>query len=422
MPHRHRADHWEGLITYRKSFFSSRLLAGARRALAYGVDRYPPKVGRRLRLLNGMAYLIILFSALYAITYAAADLYKYRWFVGLNLALVVMAASVPFLHRLHEIAGGVAIAVSELAALFAFTSMLGRESGIHLNLVVGAAAPFVIFGLARPALILLVVVASLLLHVAAWFLFPSEAASIAADPDLLNQLYVSSAVTTFAVIAALVWYAFALVERSEAAAENLLRNVLPQHVADRLLAQPDASIAEGAADVCVLFADIVGFVEIAAEMGPARCVAMLNELVSAFDDRAARHGIEKIKTIGDCYMAVAGLPLAASDDGDRMASFAGALPRVAAAVGGRFDVALRLRVGIAAGPATAGVIGRTKFSYDVWGDTVNLASRLEEIAAPGAVIVSSRFRALAQSSAFETVGIMHVRGFGEQETWRLLCD
>lgn len=369
-----------------------------------------------------MAYLIILFSALYAITYAVADLHKYRWFVGLNVALVMMGASVPFLHRFHEVAGGVVIAISELAALFAFTSMLGRESGIHLNLIVGAAAPFVIFGLARPALILLVVVASLLLHIAAWFLFPSEAASIAADQDLLRQLYVSSAVTTFAVIAALVWYAFALVEQSEAATESLLRNVLPQHVADRLLAQPDSSIAEGASDVCVLFADLVGFVEIAAEMGPARCVAMLNELVSAFDDLAARHGVEKIKTIGDCYMAITGLPLAAPDDGDRMARFAGALPRVAAAVGGRFDVTLRLRVGIAAGPVTAGVIGRTKFSYDVWGDTVNLASRLEEIAAPGAVIVSARFRALSPSSAFDAAGIVYVSGFGEQEAWRLLLD
>ncbi|MDP2358289.1 MAG: adenylate/guanylate cyclase domain-containing protein [Beijerinckiaceae bacterium] len=389
--------------------------------MAYGVGDYPPKVARRLRLLNGMAYLIILFSALYAITYAAADLYKYRWFVGLNLALVVMAASVPFLHRLHELAGGVAIAVSELAALFAFTSLLGRDSGIHLNLVVGAAAPFVIFGLARRALILLVVVTSLFLHVSAWFLFPSEAASIAADQNLLRQLYVSSAVATFAVIAALVWYAFALVERSEAAMEDLLRNILPQHVADQLLAQPDASIAERAAEVCILFADIVGFVEIAAEMGPTRCVAMLNELVSAFDELAARHGVEKIKTIGDCYMAAAGLPLPKPDDADRMARFAGALPRAAAEVGARFGLALRLRGGIAAGPATAGVIGRTKFSYDVWGDTVNLAARLEQAATPGSVIVSSRFRALACLSDFEAIGIVHVRDFGEQEAWRLCC-
>src|SRR5829696_6359779 len=214
------------------------------RVLAFGTERYPPKVRRRLKTLNAMAYLIVILSTIYAVIYAIEDLKTYSWIVQVNLALAMIGLCVPFAHRFHELAGGGLILVCEPVALFALAAVLGRDAGIHLNLIVGAAAPFVILGLERPAFVAIVVVLCLALHVAAWFLFPPENALIAVEPDLKSELYVSSAVTTFGVTAALFYYAFSLAEAAEAETEALLRNILPDSVVEQLKAHPGEAIAE----------------------------------------------------------------------------------------------------------------------------------------------------------------------------------
>ena len=340
-------------------------LAG--RLLSSGTQAYPPKVARRLKILNGMAGLIVIFSIQYAVTFTIADFSRYHTFVWLNLALAVMGLCVPLAHRLHELAGGMLIAVSEIIALFLFTAMLGRETGTQMNLIVGAAAPFFIFGLHRPMLIAVVVAISFGVHLAAWFLFPPEHAWIGADHDLINQLYVSAAITTFGVIAALVWYAFALVQEAEAATEALLRNVLPTKIVDRLTARPGKPLADSFPEITVLFTDLQGFVELAKQLGAQRTVAMLNHLVRAFDALADKHGVEKIKTIGDSYMAVTGAPEAASDHVQRMARFAMDICVALEETAARYRVPLKMRIGMASVPVMAGVIGARRFSYDVWG-------------------------------------------------------
>ena len=115
----------------------------------FGTEGYPPHVRRRLKILNVMAYLIAIFSLFYALTYARAGVQDYSWIIAINLALVVMGLSVPFLHRVHEVMGGMVIAVTECAALFGLVALLGRGSGIQLNLIIGAAAAFFILGLER---------------------------------------------------------------------------------------------------------------------------------------------------------------------------------------------------------------------------------------------------------------------------------
>ena len=135
-----------------------------------------------------------------------------------------------------------------------------------------------------------------------------EAALIHADKDLLDSLYTQAAITTVGLIAASIWYAFRLVERARAETDALLRNILPDSVADRLKAQPGELVADTHDEVSVLFADISGFVALARSIGAERVVDLLNYIVSEFDKLAARHGVEKIKTIGDAYMAAAGLP------------------------------------------------------------------------------------------------------------------
>jgi adenylate cyclase len=388
------------------------------RLLEWGTLSYPPRVRRRLKILNGVAGMIAVSSLLYAAIYAIADLERYRWLVAINLGLVAMALLVPALHRFGDLAAALLITGCEVAALFGLAAMLGRSAGIQLNLFVGAAGPFVVFGSHRRALIVAVVLTSFALHVAAWFLFEDPLIPVA--PDLVAQLYVSSAADAFAVIAIMVHYAFRLVEDAEAQSDALLRNILPGAVADRLLARPGAIIADSFAEASVLFTDLAGFTAIAQRLGAERTVAMLDDLVRAFDTLSERHRVEKIKTIGDAYMAVAGVPVAMTDHCARIVRLALDMQGAVVATERRFRTALKLRIGIASGPVMAGVIGRQKFTYDVWGDAVNLASRLEHAGPEGGIHVSPAVRqALGATYDFVPCGPIDLKGFGQIETWLL---
>jgi class 3 adenylate cyclase len=214
---------------------------------------------------------------------------------------------------------------------------------------------------------------------------------------------------------------YAVRERDAAYArsESLLLNVLPRSIADRLRRAPGV-IAESHEAVTVLFADVVDFTPFARRTDPARVVGVLDEIFSAFDELAARHGVEKIKTIGDAYMAAAGLPDPRPDHAQAMADLAldmvAGFDRTCRAIG----VELALRVGIDSGPVVAGVIGRHKFIYDLWGDTVNTAARMESHGLPGRIQVTDAVRrALEDCYAFEDRGEIEVKGKGPMRAWLL---
>ena len=197
--------------------------------------------------------------------------------------------------------------------------------------------------------------------------------------------------------------------------EQLLLNVLPQPIAERLKAG-ESPIADGSPQVGVLFADIVGFTPLSAAMSPQDIVRMLNEVFTLFDGLAADRGLEKIKTIGDAYMVASGLLDGSPDHARRLAEMA---LEMLLAVGSRG--AIQLRIGIDIGPVVAGVIGRNKFIYDLWGDTVNTASRMESLGVPGAIHVTERARThLASSFDFEDRGIVEVKGKGPMRTFLLI--
>jgi class 3 adenylate cyclase len=201
--------------------------------------------------------------------------------------------------------------------------------------------------------------------------------------------------------------------------ERLLLNILPGPVAERLKAG-DERVADRFEAVTVLFADIVGFTPIAAGMAPNEVVEMLNELFTRFDLAAQELGIEKIKTIGDAYMAVCGLPETRPDHTDRMVRMALRMLEIARELGAARGIPLRLRVGLNAGPVVAGVIGRSKFTYDLWGDAVNLASRMESFGLPDAIQVTrSVVDAAGGRYPFEPRGAIEVKGKGTVETWVL---
>jgi class 3 adenylate cyclase len=206
---------------------------------------------------------------------------------------------------------------------------------------------------------------------------------------------------------------------AHARSESLLRSILPVPIAERLK-QGESRIADDCPAVSVLFADIADFSPMSSTMAPGEVVDLLDRVFSSFDRLAARHGLEKIKTIGDAYMAVAGAPEPIDDHAGAAAEMA--LDMVDA-VGGlrRPDGSpIVVRVGIASGPAVAGVIGTAKFSYDLWGDTVNLASRMESHGRPGLIQISGTTRDLLDGR-YEIVdrGPVEIKGKGVHPTWFL---
>jgi guanylate cyclase len=214
----------------------------------------------------------------------------------------------------------------------------------------------------------------------------------------------------------------AALELEQERSERLLLNVLPRAIAERLKDAPD-TIAEHHDEVTVLFADLVGFTAHTERTDPHRLVAFLDELFTTFDQLADEQGLEKIKTIGDAYMVAGGLPEPRPDHAVAVAEMALAmrehLSGVPAPWGG--SESLALRIGIDSGPVVAGVIGRRKFIYDLWGDTVNTASRMESHGVPDAIQVTSRTQALLLDRyAFRPRGRIDIKGKGEMEAYLLL--
>ena len=211
----------------------------------------------------------------------------------------------------------------------------------------------------------------------------------------------------------------AVIEAKNRENEALLLNVLPAPIANRLRGG-EQSIADGFANVTVLFADLVGFTELASTMPPQNVVDLLNGLFTRFDLAAHEVGIEKIKTVGDAYMAVCGLPQPVDDHSDRMVRMAIRMVHITHEHALEHRVSLQVRIGINSGPVVAGIIGKSKYIYDLWGDTVNLASRMEATGLPGAIQVTRPvFETLRDKYAFEARGEIEVKGKGHVEAWLL---
>jgi adenylate cyclase len=208
---------------------------------------------------------------------------------------------------------------------------------------------------------------------------------------------------------------------AQARVETLLLNVLPAEVAERLQSDPN-SIADHFDDASILFADVVDFTPIASRLDAREVVGLLDRLFTSFDELVDRYEVEKIKTIGDCYMVAAGVPRRRPDHARALAGLALELRECAKTClpdGTGHD--LRLRIGISSGPVVAGVIGRRRFLYDLWGDTVNMASRMESHGTPDEIqITGSTWQLVRDDFVTEPIGLVDVKGKGAVETWRLV--
>lgn len=210
----------------------------------------------------------------------------------------------------------------------------------------------------------------------------------------------------------------AALRREHQRSEDLLLNILPGSIATRL--KRGESVADAFDDVTVLFADISSFTPMAAGTPPQKLVEILNDIFSAFDAMAERHGLEKIKTIGDAYMVAGGIPDKSDDHVVAVAKMGLEMIAWVQSYRERTGYRLGLRLGIHAGPVVAGVIGSKKFIYDLWGNTVNLASRMESQGIPDKIQVTQAVRErLGERFAFERRGVVNVKGRGEMITFWL---
>ena len=201
--------------------------------------------------------------------------------------------------------------------------------------------------------------------------------------------------------------------------ERLLLSILPASIATRLKSG-DAGIADHFPAVSVLFADIVDFTVLSGGMSPQPLVSLLDDLFTQFDELAGLHHVEKIKTIGDCYMAVCGVPEPQSDHESALADMALEMLACVKQFNEIRSSSLRLRMGLNTGPVVAGVIGPSKFIYDLWGDTVNTASRMESSGQPGRIQVTEQMqKALAANFELEERGEVDIKGKGRVRTWFL---
>ena len=233
--------------------------------------------------------------------------------------------------------------------------------------------------------------------------------------DILNIVAVS-----FVAMLLLVTFARGR-DAAQARVEALLLNVLPAEVAERLQSDPN-SIADHFDDASILFADVVDFTPLSSRLDAREVVGLLDRLFTTFDDLVDRYDVEKIKTIGDSYMVAAGVPRQRTDHAQALAGLALEMRDCAHTCLQEPDAHdLRLRIGISSGPVVAGVIGRRRFLYDLWGDTVNMASRMESHGAPDVIqMTRSTWELVRDDFVTEPLGLVEIKGKGEVETWRLV--
>ena len=400
-----------------------------KRCVAFGTQGYPPRTARRLAVINVLSLMVALMTIPYILLYAFYD-WRGLWLPIVTLApQVPLYAAAPLLNRVGPYASALYLLILWIVFALIYSSYFGRDSGLHYYFLPGAAASMLICGPDKLRQSALITVVALACFMFAERSFLEPASFLSTDERFIDLLFFISAPFAFLLIFVTVLFAFSeaaraedRLEREHERSEALLDSMLPRSVADRLKSEPQAAVADALPVATILFADVVSFTPRAARLAPAELLAFLNEVFGSFDKLTARHGLEKIKTIGDAYMVAGGLAErgAGANAGPAAAAalrLAADMHRLAAgtSLAGQPVV---LRIGIHVGPVMAGVIGSTRLAYDIWGDTVNLAARMEQTAPPGHTQVTRGVvEAAGAGHCFAPRGLQAVKGYGQVETW-----
>jgi class 3 adenylate cyclase len=391
-----------------------------------GVSNQPYSEARRLILCNQVALLGAIIPQFYNIFYFYYDYELLKPVIVVNLAGSFICLLVLSINHFsfHKTAKAV-IAVSPNIQIFLLTYYMSTASGMHLLHIMMLSFIFFLFSNERKIIIATVVTIPLALYIYSFIYFTPETSPIILDAGLLVVFYIFISLTVFFLVMLFfalfyreILYTENLLQNEYERSERLLLNILPEEVAIRLKNDPGI-IAEQFPSATILFADIVGFTGITTSVEPARLVTTLNEIFSRFDKLTDHYQLEKIKTIGDAYMVAGGIPKPMENHTEVMANMAlDMLDEVNKFNFG--DMQLSLRIGFHTGPVVAGVIGARKFSYDIWGDAVNLASRLESHSLSGRIHVSMQvYELLKDKYSFEDRGEIPVKGLGNLHTWFL---
>jgi adenylate cyclase len=405
---------------------SIRLPGWLERVASVGIVTDDPRIARRQRITNVAAFATV------GNTISHLIINSYHNFDGLliihvyNAAMMVGALLTPLLHRFGPNTAATVLLTLIICGNTLVVWMLGTASGLEIYFTL-AGAILLFFGVENWKLFLVFFLAAAAALLITLNFAPADGLILPGDRDLRTTLFSQAMVNTIVINALMVFYALTALHRAEAELENqyarseaLLSAVMPASVAERLKSGTESRIADRIGNLSILFADLVGFTAAAHALPPEQVVDYLDDLVRAFDTLSERHGVEKIKTIGDCYMAIAGRGGDARAGACALGRFALAMMETAALTR-LHGQCLALRIGIHCGAATAGVIGDTRFTFDVWGDAVNTASRMESHSLPRRIQVSETFRDLTQDVfRFEERGATDIKGIGTTRTFFLV--
>ena len=387
-----------------------------------GTENYNQDERQSLVVVNIVGFLASLSSLNYAITYASYDFTSLKPLVYGNIISAILTASSPLLHRFGRLAAIFFLTVVIYLTVFYFISILGHRSGIQLNYLGASAVVLVVCGQRHLTYSILAVISAAILHLISWFKYPQPRVDIQVEDWFLANIYTFSTISIMAIISVVVFYAFHLVRKAQGQTDALLHNIMPAQIVDRLKKNPDQTIADQYDEASVIFADLTGFTALTNRLGPVKTVAVLDDLFSRFDALAQKYHVEKIKTIGDAYMAVAGVPGPHPDHKQNITKMACEFLLAARAVNKTHTTDFNLRIGIASGPVMAGIIGKSKYAYDIWGETVNRAARIEPQGNAGDILVDQTvYDSLKDTMQFKSSRTIDLKGLGKTIIWQLDC-
>ncbi|HET9876025.1 MAG TPA: adenylate/guanylate cyclase domain-containing protein [Mycobacterium sp.] len=388
---------------------------------------YADRVSQRLRILKVAAGFAAAISAGFAIL--QFGIHPAGWWIGVvNLVAAAVFALIPMLYRYGELIAPLTFT----GVAYTFTCFIclafGTDSGLQFYFLAAASIAVLIIGVERIALAAAVAGLGAGLAIALQYLAPADTG---AQPAWLQRTgFVLVTVSACFMVVATIWYALREITRAEAAmeaeyerSESLLTNILPASIAERLKNPALETIADSYDDASVLFADIADFTRRASQTAPGELVEFLNRLYTDLDRLVDRHGLEKVKTTGDSYMVVSGVPEPRPDHLQALARLALDIADTVAGLRDPLGQPVSLRIGLAAGPVVAGVVGARRFFYDVWGDAVNLAARMESTDREGRIQVPQDvYERLKSDFVFEERGDVDIKGKGVMHTWYLVDE
>jgi adenylate cyclase len=387
---------------------------------------YAESVASRLRVLKIAAWIGAAVSLAFGIF--QLTLGGHIWWIGLlNIVFAAVFAAVPLLYRFGEMIAPLTFFVFAYLFVGFVCYTIGTGSGLQFYYLVSATLVVLVFGVERIVLVCTIVTIGVAATIALELFVPGDRGL---GPHWsLTVGFISSAVFSAVMVVATVFYAMRETDRAEKAmeaeyqrSESLLANILPASIASRLKDPTRTIIADKYDDASILFADIAGYTKRASDTAPTELVRFLDTLYTDLDALVDRHGLEKIKTSGDSYMVVSGVPNPRSDHLQALACLALDMADAVADLKDPEGREIPLRIGLAAGPVVAGVVGSRKFFYDVWGDAVNVASRMESTDVEGRIQVpQSVYERLKDDYVLEERGKVDIKGKGLMHTWYLVA-